>query len=144
MRLEDIILIVILVDFTIGVILSFVGAVLSSDEKKKKAKICYFLSKTLLFLGVLSIFSSLILFPINKKYGTDNYTTSTEIVMGSRMSIVGRYTHTYYYITLSNGKEYNVSGKDYSSLHEGDEVVVYSHDITGCIFGNHYYFEDWG
>lgn len=144
MPLEDIIVIIIVVGLAMGVMLGLVGAVLASDGKEKRAKICYFFHKTLLLLGVLSILSSLILLPINKKYGTDNYTTATETVVGSRMSIVGRYTHTYYYITLSNGKEYNVSGKDYSSLHEGDEVIVYSHDITGCIFGNHYYFEDWG
>lgn len=83
---------------------------------------------------------------ITDEHTAEDIKVTTRIVSieGKRIEVVGRYAKTKYYITTSDGKEWQVSGSDYSVLDKGNDVTIYERHQTTRIFHQKYYVEDWG
>lgn len=146
----------------ISVILFFVGIHIystyqeieheSKTEKEKESKRKLNIGANIIFnyIGIpfsIGIFICMfaILFPyIDKEFGIDEKYNVIETVEGKRESIANRGNSTKYYISLSDNKEYEINGHEYSILEKGNEVNVIHHDIIGGISKEHYYFEDLG
>lgn len=113
-----------------------------AEKNNKKSGNLWGVMSGFILAAIVSLVIMMLLSEADKSYGTEESYTISATVLGKRAEISD--DDTRYYVSLSNGIEYEVKGQDYSILEKGDSVNVVYHDVTGCITGEHYKWSDMG